>query len=98
MESAPPRAKPTSRIAKCAVSIQNDAIHTVVAAVQQIRILCTQLVGPHVRQDSNAASTMLPRRGHFFAAESAKKRRTFIVESCIFLAEKFLRCTRKPIA
>src|SRR4051795_2885110 len=74
MESAPPRAEPTSRIAQRAVSIQNDAIHAVVAAVQQIRILCAQLVAPHVRQDSSAASSMLPRRGHLFAVESAKKR------------------------
>jgi hypothetical protein len=40
MEPAPPRAEPTSRIAQRAVSIQNYAIHAVVAAVQQIRILC----------------------------------------------------------
>jgi hypothetical protein len=76
MEPAPPRAEPTSRIAQRAVSIQHDAIYAVVAAVQQIRVLCAQLVGPHVRQDSNAASAMLPRRGHFFAAQSAKKRRS----------------------
>jgi hypothetical protein len=40
----------------------------------------------------------LPRRGHFFAAQSAKRRRTSIVESCMFLAGKFSRCAPKPIA
>jgi hypothetical protein len=59
------------------VRVQNDAIHAVVATAQQI--LVERVLSPSVmkgRLQAPYPSFKLPRRGHFFAAPSAKKRST----------------------
>src|SRR5438270_11872400 len=54
---------------------QNDAIDAIVATVQQILISSAQPVRHGGQVISLYPSFKLPRRGHFFAARSAKKRR-----------------------
>ena len=57
------------------VGVQNDPIHAIVAAAQEILIQSAQPIchGGYARR--TPAYFKLPRRGHFFAARSAKKRR-----------------------
>src|SRR6202011_996898 len=56
------------------VGVQNDPIHAIVAAAQEILIQSVQPIchGGYARR--TPAYFKLPRRGHFFAAQSAKKR------------------------
>src|SRR4029077_814206 len=56
------------------VGVQNDPIHAIVAAAQEILIQSAQPLchGGYARR--TPAYFKLPRRGHFFAARSAKKR------------------------
>src|SRR5438270_9674905 len=56
---------------------QNDAIDAIVATVQQILISSAQPVRHGGQVISLYPSFKLPRRGHFFAARSAKKRSLF---------------------
>src|SRR5260370_12707492 len=59
------------------VGVQNDPIHAIVAAAQEILIQSAQPIchGGYARR--TPAYFKLPRRGHFFAARSAKKRSLF---------------------
>ena len=70
----PPHPEPTGTMAHAEVGVQNDAIDAIVAAAQQILIQSAQPIchGGQVRR--TPAYFKLPRRGHFFAARSAKKR------------------------
>src|SRR5467141_919111 len=56
------------------VGVQNDPIHAIVAAAQEILIQSAQPIchGGYARR--TPVYFKLPRRGHFFAAQSAKKR------------------------
>src|SRR6266481_2222022 len=60
------------------VGVQNDPIHAIIAAAQEILIQSAQPIchGGYARR--TPAYFKLPRRGHFFAARSAKKR-SFLV-------------------
>src|ERR1700731_3558539 len=57
------------------VGVQNDPIHAIVAAVQQILIESAKSIAHARYATSTPLSFKLPRRGHFFEARSAKKRR-----------------------
>src|SRR5467141_131680 len=59
------------------VGVQNDPIHAIIAAAQEILIQSAQPIchGGYARR--TPAYFKLPRRGHFFAARSAKKRSSF---------------------
>src|SRR5260370_7665283 len=61
------------------VGVQNDPIHAIVAAAQEILIQSAEPIchGGYARR--TPAYFKLPRRGHFFAARSAKKRRMFAI-------------------
>ena len=71
----PPHPKSTGTMPHAEVGVQNDPIHAIVAAAQEILIQSAQ----PIRHGGYATSTppyfKLPQRGHFFAARSAKKRR-----------------------
>src|SRR5437899_4432346 len=56
------------------VGVQNDPIHAIIAGAQEILIQSAQPIchGGYARR--TPAYFKLPRRGHFFAARSAKKR------------------------
>src|SRR6202011_5578850 len=60
------------------VGVQNDPIHAIVAAAQEILIQSVQPIchGGYARR--TPAYFKLPRRGHFFAARSEKKRSLFV--------------------
>src|SRR5437899_4459144 len=60
------------------VGVQNDPIHAIIAGAQEILIQSAQPIchGGYARR--TPAYFKLPRRGHFFAARSAKKRRLFL--------------------
>src|SRR5258706_16314251 len=60
------------------VGVQNDPIHAIVAAVQQILIESAKSIAHARYATSTPLSLKLPRRGHFFEARSAKKRRLLI--------------------
>src|SRR3984893_9213623 len=70
----PPDGKPTGTMPHAEVGVQNDPIHAIVAAAQEILIQSAQPIchGGYARR--TPAYFKLPRRGHFFAAQSAKKR------------------------
>src|SRR5215470_10649751 len=80
----PPDAEPSGIVPRAEVGIQNDSIYAVVAAGQQIPVQFTQSVChtqkiqvPSLRVQLLSSSTpdsCCP-KGHFFAAQSAKKRR-----------------------
>src|SRR6201987_908962 len=57
------------------IRVQNDPIHAIVTAAQQILIESAQPIRHGGRLQIPYPSFKLPRRGHFFAATSAKKRR-----------------------
>src|SRR5438270_1337085 len=69
---------------------QNDAIDAIVATVQQILISSAQPVRHGGQVISLYPSFKLPRRGHFFAARSAKKRRRLRPE-CLHSVSRFVR-------
>src|SRR3984893_16334679 len=77
----PPPPKPTGTMPHAEVGVQNDPIHAIVAAAQDILIQSAQPIchGGYARR--TPAYFKLPRRGHFFAARSAKKRRSLSYNS-----------------
>src|SRR5712671_1951187 len=70
----PPHPKPTGTMPHAEVGVQNDPIHAIVAAVQQILIESAKSIAHARYATSTPLSFKLPRRGHFFEARSAKKR------------------------
>src|ERR1700736_3256121 len=72
----PPHPKPTGTMPHAEVGVQNDPIHAIVAAVQQILIESAKSIAHARYATSTPLSFKLPRRGHFFEARSAKKRRS----------------------
>src|SRR3954453_22112418 len=75
------------------VGVQNDPIHAIVAAAQEILIQSAQPIchGGYARR--TPAYFKLPRRGHFFAARSAKKRSPLRTE-CLHFVSRFVRGER----
>src|SRR2546429_9918977 len=78
------------------VGVQNDPIHAIIAAAQEILIQSAQPIchGGYARR--TPAYFKLPRRGHFFAARSAKKRRNLCTACAIALGSSRLSRGRSP--
>src|ERR1700732_4361057 len=80
------------------VGVQNDPIHAIVAAVQQILIESAKSIAHARYATSTPLSFKLPRRGHFFEARSAKKRRYLLmVLGLYFGLTDFCNASRKSL-
>src|SRR5258707_8454549 len=93
-QRSPPHPKPTRTMPHAEVGVQNDPIHAIVAAAQEILIQSAQPIchGGYARRTQ--AYFKLPRRGHFFAARSEKKRSPLRPE-CLHVVSRFVRRERE---
>src|ERR1700719_3809924 len=92
-QRSPPHPKPTGTMPHAEVGVQNDPIHAIVAAAQEILIQSAQPIchGGYARR--TPAYFKLSRRGHFFAARSAKKRSTFAYSNLVAVIDSKLTVT-----
>ncbi len=113
VERPPPAAEPAAIHALWKICVENDSIHAVIRAFEEICVLLGQRVRheaiilqiPTWRRilqtpsDSATRDLTLPRRGHFFAAQSAKRRSTYTFRICANRAEKVIKQRgRRPVA
>jgi hypothetical protein len=82
VQRPPPNAKASGCLSHSKVRVQDDPIDAIVTTLQKIGVKIAQLVGHDSERNRNCMSSAtlhkgLPRRGHFFAAQSAKKRSYF---------------------
>src|SRR6266699_2487068 len=89
VELTPPHAKPSPGLAHREVGVEDHPIDAIITTVQKLTVKSAQLVGHGESSALRTASSKrngyspisatspseLPRRGHFFGAQSPKKRR-----------------------
>ena len=82
-------------MAHAEIRVQNNAIDAIVAAAQQILIECAQPVRHGRQVTGTLPGFKLPRRGHFFAAPSAKKRSPLRSELATACEQNFVATERE---
>src|SRR6516162_2710926 len=91
VQRTPPRPQPSARLPHCEICVQDHTVDAIITALEKIVVEGAQLIrhayGASPRPSATATVyCKLPRRGHFFGAESPKKRSYDCVDRVILNA------------